>query len=249
MNTVREQNIHFQMRTYKNACTLSETTTPLEEKGRIEGKLEEANKNNKKTRKKKVFPSLPGHQYLLPPPPQRISTRVTWRIQVKDEILANSPRLVDGDQSLRASSIPLLLLLVLVPWKHGRELVLKASRYIELERLSIVGEAPLDGPQGELAESVDGQRDVHAGPLVPLGQLASPEVAIPGEPRLREEHVPLVHRVPGRNRAASILVSFAYSPSERTNRGGGREISIDPIHAKYTYFSPSLTTPQFLLNE
>lgn len=100
---------------------------------------------------------------------------------------------------------------------------MKAPWYIELERLSIVGEASLDGPERQLAKSVHGQRDVHAGPFVPLGQLASLEVAIPGEPRLREEHVPLIHRVPGKTGVQPSFRSLFHSIRfDRTNNESGR---------------------------
>lgn len=74
-----------------------------------------------------------------------------------------------------------------------------------------MGQASLDGSERQLAQSVDGQRDVHAGPLVPLGQLASLQIAIPGEPRLREEHVLLVHRVPGKTGVQPSFRSLFHS--------------------------------------
>lgn len=164
------------------------------------------------------------HQYPLSSPIciSRLESRLDSRgSRRKTRRLANPSPLPVDDRSLRASSIPhllvlllllmLLFLLVLVPWKHGSELVLKAPWYIELERLSIVGEASLDGPERQLAKSVHGQRDVHAGPFVPLGQLASLEVAIPGEPRLREEHVPLIHRVPGKTGVQPSFRSLFHS--------------------------------------
>lgn len=87
-----------------------------------------------------------------------------------------------------------------------------------------MSEASLNGPERQLAKSVDGQRDVHAGPLVPLGQLASLKVAIPGEPRLREEHVPLVHRVPGKTGVQpsfrSLFHSIRFDSIGQTSRRG-----------------------------
>lgn len=95
---------------------------------------------------------------------------------------------------------------------HGVELAPQGPGYLELEGLPVVAQAALDGPQAEVAQRVERQRDPDVGALDPVadGQLRARHALVPQVPGLREEDLLAVRRESAGRRGSSYGFGFSW---------------------------------------